>query len=305
MNITMLPNLRGFKANRKLATLNRMGFANDTKLLIINADDFGLCSSVNQACIFALEKKIVTSASIMVPCPGSMEAIAYSKLHPEADLGIHLTLTSEWDAYKWKPILGDSVPSLTDKEGFMHQTRQELKKNAKPADVEKELRAQIEVALTRGLNPTHLDSHMFTCFLNPEFLRIYQKLGKDYGIKVLLNREKTKKWFGYNLIPHLTNQEVPVDELIIARHRHLKKGLPDFYRKLMGKIKPGLNCLLIHPAFNDAELKAITAGQRNFNDSWRRADLDFFTSDECQNLISNNNIRLITWKEIMQRMNDH
>jgi len=279
----------------------RLGFSETTKLLIIHADDFGLSESSNRACIMAFEKTLVTSGSIMVPCPSSGDSIAYCKLHPEIDMGIHLTLVNEWERKKWGPVLGDKVPSLTDRNGFFFQTRKELEKNARLDEVERELRAQIETALSQGLIPTHLDSHMFCCLLNPDFLKIYLNLGYEYGLKVLINSENIKKWFGYNANPFLRENDIMVEKLIIARYRHFKKGLPFYYRHVLQTLKAGLNCLLVHPAFDDHEMKEITSGHLCFNSNWRQTDLDFFTSNECLRIVAENNIRLTSWKEIKMR----
>ena len=278
--------------------LKFLGFANHTRLLIVHADDFGLCASANKGCIAALEGGLVTSASIMVPCEGSAEAINYSVQHPELDIGIHLTLTSEWKTKKWGPVLGTNVPSLTDWEGNFYRSLKNLKKNARLEDVELELQAQIEKAVAMGMKPSHLDSHMFCGIVNPDFLKIYLKLGRHYGIPVLLNRRRTKKMFGYKIDRYIDAHDIVTDTVIIARQRHIEKGLSAFYNKIIQKLEPGLHSIMIHPAYDDNEMKEITSGFTNFNSKWRQTDLDFFTGEVCKTLIKNKNIRLTSWKEI-------
>ena len=158
----------------------KLGHPKNSKLLIIHADDIGVAHSVNAASIAAFEKKGISSGSIMVPCPWFPEIAEYAKTHPHLDLGIHITLTAEWKNYKWGGVLSaNEIPSLLNKEGFFYATVEEFAKNAKPSEVELEIRAQIDRAIAFGIQPTHLDSHMGTLFASPEFFRILQKIGKE------------------------------------------------------------------------------------------------------------------------------
>jgi len=281
-------------------TLKHLGYPRNTKLLIVHADDMGLSHSTNLACMKAMDEGLVNSGSIMMPCPFAEEMISFSKLNPTKDIGIHITLTSEWRGHQWKPILGMQVSSLVNSEGFFFESGGELLEKAILSEVEKEMCAQIEFALSCGMQPTHLDSHMFSGISNPEFLKIYIRVGRKYSLPVLLNREKIKKWFRYNLDPYLSDQEIPVSQLFIATPRQVRKGFPWFYRNVLQSIKPGLNCLLVHPAFDDDEMKILTHGYTDYNSSWRQADFDFFTSNECGQIIQERNIQLITWREIME-----
>jgi chitin disaccharide deacetylase len=128
------------QGNKNLAEF--LGYPRDSKLLIIHADDMGLAHSVNTACIKAFDNKGITSGSIMVPCPWAPEIEAYVKDHPGLDVGIHLTLTAEWDLYKWGGMTpSDKIPSLLDKNNYFFPTVEELGKVAKGEEAEKELRA--------------------------------------------------------------------------------------------------------------------------------------------------------------------
>src|SRR5438093_2930853 len=141
----------------------RLGYAPDAKLLIVHADDLGAAHSIDVASIKAFESGLVNSGSIMVPCPWLSEIAAYARNHPEADLGLHLTLTSEWTPYRWGPVLSkDRVSSLLDSTGYFYSTESEAASHMTPAEVEAELRSQIERARSLGIQPTHLDSHMGT-----------------------------------------------------------------------------------------------------------------------------------------------
>ncbi|HKG46216.1 MAG TPA: polysaccharide deacetylase family protein, partial [Pyrinomonadaceae bacterium] len=141
----------------------RLGYARDAKLLIVHADDLGMAHSVNAATIKALETGLVNSGSIMVPCPWLSEVAAFARANPQADLGLHLTLTSEWTSFRWGPVSSrDRVSSLLDKEGYFYLTESEAAAHADPNQVEMEITAQIERARALGIRPTHLDSHMGT-----------------------------------------------------------------------------------------------------------------------------------------------
>src|SRR5436305_13770975 len=137
----------------------RLGYPRDAKLLIVHADDLGMAHSVNAATIKAFETGLVNSGSIMVPCPWLSEIAAYARANPQADLGLHLTLTSEWTSFRWGPVSPrDRVTSLLDKDGYFYLTASEAAAHADPKQVELEITAQIERARALGIQPTHLDS---------------------------------------------------------------------------------------------------------------------------------------------------
>src|SRR5262244_2624228 len=138
----------------------RLGYPSDTKLLIIHADDLAVAHSEDAASFEALDKGAVASASIIVPGPWLTEIADYAKTHPNADLGLHLALTSEWKTFRWGSVESkDKVPSLLDSAGALWPLTENVAKNVKPQEVEKEYRAQIERALALGIRPTHLDTH--------------------------------------------------------------------------------------------------------------------------------------------------
>ena len=274
----------------------RLGYPKNSKLLIIHADDLGMSPSENSASIDAMEKGIVNSGSIMVPCPGFSEIAEYSKSHPGADIGIHLTLTSEWKNYRWGPVLPpDEVPGIVDQNGFLFESVAEVSGKGDPDEAEKEFRAQINLAIKSGVDLTHIDTHMFSAFANSGILKKYISLGKEYKLPVLLI---------HDLPVHDPDRKnaVIVDRLIYARAEDNVNGLSNFYRTVMGSMKPGLNCILIHIAFDNKDMRDITLDQVNYGSAWRQADFDFFTGDECRQLIEKNNIQLITWREIRDKL---
>ncbi|MDF0716424.1 polysaccharide deacetylase family protein [Muricauda sp. 334s03] len=284
-----------------MSTLQKLGFSENTKLLIIHADDAGLCHSENKATIQSLEEGFVNSYSIMVPCPGFEEMAEFAKKNPGFDNGIHLTLTCEWESYKFGPVLPISnVPSLVDANGHFFKKREQLRKNANKQEVERELRAQIEKALNFGLKPTHIDSHMYSVGADPEFFKIFKALGKDYGLPVLIN-EQMMDMVGLNSKGNIEESDFLIDHTYVGEYKHFETGnLADYYTKTLENLKNGLNLILIHPAFDDNEMKEVTINHPNFGSKWRQIDFDFFTNLKNKSLLKKNNIQLITWNEIKE-----
>src|SRR3954465_9589095 len=167
----------------------RLGYPAGARLIVIHADDLGMAHSVNRATFEALEKGWISSSSILVPCPWFPEVARFAREHPDADLGIHLAVNSEWTAFRWTPVSPvDAVASLLDPDGYLPLEETAVVANAKPDQVERELRAQVDRARKAGVRLTHLDSHMATLFRSPELLKVYLKLGPAYNLPLLLER---------------------------------------------------------------------------------------------------------------------
>lgn len=277
----------------------KLGFSEKTKLLIIHADDAGLSHSENMATIQSLENGIVNSYSIMVPCPWFYEIMTFAKNNPQFDNGIHLTLTCEWENYKFGPILAVSeVPSLVDLNGHFYKNREDLRKNASPEDVRKELQAQIEKALKFGLRPTHIDSHMYSVGASREFFKIYKDLGKKYNLPVLINRQ-LMKIVGLNPKLSIEEGDFIIDKTYVAEFEYFSTGkLSDYYSRVLENLSSGLNLILIHPSFDDNEMKEVTVNHPNFGSEWRQIDFNFFTNEENRSKLREYNIELITWNHI-------
>ena len=165
----------------------KLGYPKSARVLILHVDDAGMSYDSNEGAINAITKGAANSVSVMMPCPWVPGFVNYLKDHPGIDAGLHLTLTAEWDAYRWGPVAGKAaVPGLVDKEGALWSSVESVVANASADEVEKEIKAQLEKARTMGFEPTHLDSHMGTLFASPAFLLRYIKLGIDNHIPVML-----------------------------------------------------------------------------------------------------------------------
>ena len=158
------------------------------RTLVLHHDDLGGSHGANMAFVELFDAGVVTSGTVMVPCPWFPEIAGIARQRPDLDLGVHLTLNSEFPAFRWRPLTGVSDNGLTDKDGFFWRRVADTRQHADPKAVETELRAQIETALAAGIDATHLDAHM-GCAWQPEFIDIFEKLGVDYALPIGLTRD--------------------------------------------------------------------------------------------------------------------
>lgn len=283
-------------------TQERLGYSKETKLLIIHADDIGVAHAENSATFKSMQTGAVNSGSIMVPCPWFTEVAAYAKENPKADLGLHLTLTSEWKNYKWAPVTSSTlVPGLVNRNGFLYSSVDSVVMFAKPAEVEEEMRNQVKRSIQMGIDPTHLDAHMGGAFSTPDFLKAYIKIGKEFNIPVMLSRQ-LEGMVQVKLDSLVGPSTVLIDNIVTAMPQDFKKTMKNYYTSVLNELKPGVNCLLIHVAYDNDEMKAITIDHPDWGSAWRQEDFDFFTSPACKELLKKNNIVLITWREIRDKL---
>jgi len=275
----------------------RLGYPRDAKLIIVHADDLGMAHSVNIATVKAFESGLVTSGSIMMPCPWVPEIAAYAHANPQADLGLHLTLTSEWTQLRWGPVSSkDRVASLLDPNGYFRLTESEAAKYADPKEVELEIRAQIERAKALGIVPTHLDSHMGTLYQNKALFEVFLRVAREYKLPVRV----AKAWFTRtDFLPEI----IKPDDVFIDRVLDINPGVEPqdwarFYSDALRKLEPGVTEIVIHVAYDDAEMRGATSDHPAWGAAWRQRDFDFFTSDAFRQVLKENNIKLITWREI-------
>ena len=275
----------------------RLGYPADAKLLIVHADDLGMAHSVNAATIKAFESGLVNSGSIMIPCPWLPEIAAYAQSHPEADLGLHLTLTSEWRFYRWGPVLSkDRVSSLLDNNGYLYPTESEAASHVKATEVEAEIRAQIERARAFGIKPTHLDSHMGTLYQNKTLFEVLLRVGRDNKLPVLVPKELLASTSDLSSI--LNQNDIVIDRLITIGPNVPADGWSKFYSDAIKSLQPGVTELIVHTAYDDEEMRGATADHPDWGAAWRQRDFQFLTSDTFRKLLKENQIKLVTWREI-------
>jgi predicted glycoside hydrolase/deacetylase ChbG (UPF0249 family) len=273
----------------------RLGHPANSKLLIIHADDLGAAHSVDAASFDGLDKGAVSSASIMIPTPWVGEVAAYARTHPDADLGLHLTLTSEWKTYRWGSVeSSDKVPSLLDSAGTFPDDDSVVAAKAKPLEVEREIRAQIVRALALGIRPTHLDSHMGSLFTTPELMATYVKVAREYHLPFLAPRGDP----GVKPKPPLSENDVLLDAVVIAGPEIPRDQWKQFYLKAIADLKPGLTEMIVHLGHDDSELQAVTVDHEPYGSAWRQRDYDVMNSPEFKKALADNHVIVIRWKDL-------
>ena len=273
----------------------RLGYPRDAKLLILHADDLGAAHSVDAATFDAFDKGAISSASIMMPTPWVAEVAAYAKSHPNADLGLHLTLTSEWETYRWGSVeSSDKVPSLLDSAGTFPRDAAPVTANAKLDEVERELRAQVQRALAMGIKPTHVDSHMGSLFTSPGLMATYIKVAHEYHLPFLTLRNNP---FG-GPPPQLAATDIPLDAIITAGEDVPRDKWKEFYLNAIAGLKPGVTEIIIHLGHDDAELQAVMVNHEPWGSTWRQRDYDVVNSAEFKKALKDNNVILIPWSAL-------
>lgn len=224
----------------------RLGHGPDDVLVIVNCDDLGSSHAANDAVARALADGVATSTTLMVPCPWSRQAALDAG--PDADVGIHLTLTSEWEGYRWRPVT--PAPSLRDAEGCLPRTNDEVWARADPDEVRTELRAQVELALGWGLDVTHLDSHMGTLQLDERYCEIYLELAAEHDLPVRLSGRSTEALLGFPFRDR-------ADDAGLVAPDHLIVGMGQGVRDALADLPPGVTEVFFHPATDTPELRAL------------------------------------------------
>jgi predicted glycoside hydrolase/deacetylase ChbG (UPF0249 family) len=290
----------GVSAQNKTVA-ERLGYPADSKLLIVHADDLAVAHSVDTASFDALDRKAITSASIMVPCAWLTEIASYAKEHPDADLGLHLTLTSEWKVDRWGPVESkDKVTSLIDPSGYLWPETAPAAANVKPQEAEREIRAQIERAVALGIHPTHLDSHMGALFSTPELFSVYVKVAHEYKLPFLAVRLPN---IPAQFFSALSEKDVTLDSVVIANPTVLANAWRDFYVNAVKNLKPGLNEMIVHLGHDDAELQAVTLDHPDYGSAWRQRDYEIVTSPEFKKALEENHVILVKWKDLKKLVN--
>ena len=272
-----------------MTDLERLGFAPDARVVVVHVDDVGMCQAANAGARLALGAA-ATSGSVMVPCPAFPQAAALARERPELDLGVHLTLNCEYVTYRWRPVR-DDVPSLCAPDGGMWRSQAETIEHAEPAEVERELRAQIERALDAGIDVTHLDSHMGTVF-DLKFVDVYARLAREFRLPVFIPRVDRERLVGLGMPDALERYAAiweaaaadgfPVFDHFDRDSLHFEPGSGERHnRDRLARLGPGLSYLITHCALESDELRQITPDWRQrseecriYSDGTMRAALD-------------------------------
>jgi len=274
----------------------RLGYSASDKLLIVNGDDVGMSHAANEASIKAMEEGLMTSGTIMVPCPWFPEIAAYARENPEADFGLHLTHTSEWKTYKWGPVSSkDKVPGLVTEEGYFWPETINVYQHSTPEEVKIEAKAQIDKALAAGIDVTHLDSHMGVLQYNPEYHKVYHELAVEYNLPIRMASRETLEQFGFpDLREGLEADGIVSPDFLVFGGPDDDETVTDYWKRILRSLNPGVTELFIHAAMDGEELRAMT-------NSWktRATEFELFTSSKAiQQIIEEENIHLIGYREL-------
>ena len=267
-----------------------LGYPVDARLLIINADDFGMCHAINEAIFRALKKGVLCSATLMVPCPWALHAMHFLADHTEISFGIHLTVISEWVNYRWGPLTSrEKVSSLIDKAGYFYNFEQmpEFLAQVRFDELEMEFRAQIEAVLAAGLTPTHLDWHCLRIGGRADIFDVMLRLAREYGLALRVA--------GRSCIEKVRSQGLPSND-----YDFLDSYLLDpvdksaSYEQLLRELPVGLSEWAVHPGLDNSELLAIEADGKHI----RQRDYDFLMSQAAQDIVQEEGIMLLDYRAL-------
>ncbi len=288
----------------------KLGFPAGKKVIILHADDAGMCEEANEAVARMLENDLIQSTAIMVPCPAGEAFIQWAMEHPGEDVGLHLTLTSEWKDYRWGPVSDpDAVPGLVDPDGMMWHEVPQVVQHASAAEVEREIRAQIDRSISLGYRPDHIDTHMGTLYGHPDFVEVFFRVAEEYGIPANVIDLSDSV-----VAARFLAQGYPINDRVISlagaytlpkvdNFTYVPKG--DTYeekiskfRQLIKTLTPGLTEIIFHPSVESANLKQITH-------SWQQRvwEYEMFADPDLIRFFEEEGIIFTNWKEVMERFN--
>lgn len=288
--------------------LKRLGLSDNDRVAIIHTDDIGMCQSNVEAYRNLWEAGIISSGAIMYPCPWANAAIDMVRNNPKMDMGVHLTLTSEWQFYRWGPIsTRDRRSGMMDEEGYFPHTSEEVQKNGKPAAVKNELAAQIDRAFQSGLQPTHIDTHMGSVAA-AKFMSAYIALAKKHKLPPMIFRMDEAEWrangldaltakLAARLIHQLEDQKIPLLDHLVALPLEWHEGYREITKKTLSDLEPGITHFIIHPNKDTPEIRAIAPDWQA-----RVANYEDFMSDEVRQHIRNIGLHVIGYRALAELM---
>lgn len=285
----------------------KLGYPADRRVLILHADDIGMCFEANYAAKRALEAGNYRSAAAMVPCPWFYEFVDWAKKHPDVDVGLHLAMTAEWSFYRWGPVAPrDQVKGMIDSHGFLHDEVQAVAISAKPEEIEREIRAQIQRSIDLGLRPGHIDTHMGTLYARPEFTAVYLKAAIDFHIPAMVieaTDDTVRKFraqgypFNDKMVKLIREYPLPkLDNFHSIQHAKTYDEKRTQAMTMIREMKPGLHEMIFHPSLGTECLKRITG-------SWQQRiwEDQLWSDPEVRKFLEEQKIILSDWKEVMRR----
>ncbi len=287
-----------------LSLIEKLGFDAKDRVVIFHIDDMGFSHASNVASFGCLDYGIASCGSVIVPSPWFLETADICKKNPKYDVGVHLTLTCEYELYRWRALSSvDTGTGLLDHESSLWRTSEAAVENVTGEAAEIEMRAQIQRAIDHGIDITHIDTHMGTV-MNPKFIQAYLTLSQEFKVPAFMPRVTREKLIEIGLgefadiyltfLEGLEKDGFPLIDQMIINTGGEQPNKVNYYRKRLEEIEPGLTHLLFHPAKMSEELKAITPESA----VWRNQDYEAFTSSELKEYVENEGFEIIGYREI-------
>ncbi|MCB0629697.1 MAG: polysaccharide deacetylase family protein [Lewinella sp.] len=295
-------------AQKQITWAEKLGYPAGTKVIMLHADDAGMCTEANIATKQNLLEGYIQSAAAMPPCPEFEDMIRWAIDHPKMDVGLHLALTSEWKTYRWPSVLPPSeVPGLIDGEGKMWREVIDVVQHATPDEVAREVRAQIEKSIALGYRPDHIDTHMGTLYGHPEYAKAYLEIAQEYEIpanvidmsnpEVLAHFRKAGYPINDDMIAVMKTYKLPqLDFFTSAPNAKTYEDKLESFKELIRNLRPGITEIIFHPSVYSQKLKTIT-------NSWQQRvwEAKMFSDPEMIRFFAEEGIVFTNWKEIMRR----
>ncbi|MFZ0533705.1 MAG: polysaccharide deacetylase family protein [Anaerolineales bacterium] len=284
--------------------LKKLGYSNDDRLVIIHTDDIGMCHASIQAYSELVEFGLISSGATMVPSSWFPQVAIYCRENSKVDMGVHLTLTSEWNTYRWSPVSTRSIDSgMIDTEGYFYRSSEETQLKGDPESVKIELQAQLDRAISAGIEVTHLDTHMNTV-AHPIFVTSYIQLAIQYRLPFLFPRQDE---LGYrrlgmdaeiasiaaNYVSYLEEQGLPLIDHAAGLELDNPFNRLDQAKQALSDLPIGITHFIIHPSKETPELMAITPDWQS-----RVADYRTFMDENIRKHIDNIGIQIIGYKSL-------
>ncbi len=288
--------------------LRRLGFADNDRVAIIHTDDIGMCLASVHAFSDLWDFGLISSGAVMVPCPWFLKAAEYARQHPQADLGVHITLTCEWKTYRWGPIsTRDPRSGMIDEEGYFYHETQPARDHGDPECVQREIEAQVQRALAMGMHPTHMDTHMGVV-ASPKFMRGYVATGLKYRLPPMIFRMDQAGWMAAGLdqqtatlaimlTGYLEGMGLPLLDHIFGLDLRKPDHCLEQAKAAFAALQPGITHFILHPSIDTPELREITPDWRA-----RVANYETFLSEDLRKYVQSIGVKVIGYRQLQEIM---
>jgi predicted glycoside hydrolase/deacetylase ChbG (UPF0249 family) len=304
------PSKKASVSEKKTTNAEKLRFPAGSKVILLHCDDAGMCDEANTAIRHYFETGDLQSTAIMVPCPYAMDLVEWAKKQGSPDVGIHLTLTSEWKNYRWGPMSDPAkVPGLIDPEGKMWRDVPDVVTHSSPQEIETEVRAQIDKVIAAGFRPSHIDTHMGTLYGSQEYLKVFLKIAEEYKIPanaidlsdtaIASNFRKEGYPITKDVVELLNQYTLPkLDNFSSVPDGNTYEEKKANFFKLLNSLGPGLTEIIFHPSVETDNLKTITG-------SWQQRvwEAQLFSDPVVKSFFTDNDIIITTYREVMHRFN--